>query len=109
MDIEQIKAEIVARLKPLNPEKVILFGSCARGEPEKDSDIDLYVVTNDTFMPKSWREKSDVHLKVINQLDDIQKTLPVYAITHTVPMLEKFVELDSMFSREVFRDGVRLL
>ncbi len=109
MDVEKIKAEIVARLKPLNPERVILFGSYAWGEPEKNSDIDLYVVTNDTFMPKSWREKSDVHLRVINQLDDIQKTVPVDLIAHTVPMHEKCIELGSMFSRKILRDGVRLI
>jgi hypothetical protein len=27
LDIEEIKAEIIKRLKPLNPKKIILFGS----------------------------------------------------------------------------------
>jgi len=71
LDIEQIKEEIVQRLKPLNPTKVILFGSYAYGTPTKDSDIDLYVVTNDDFMPKNWREKSQVYLKIADTLDDI--------------------------------------
>jgi len=42
MDIEQLKTEIVTRLKPLNPYKIILFGSYAYGNPTEDSDIDLY-------------------------------------------------------------------
>ncbi len=42
MDIEQLKTEIVTRLKPLNPYKIILFGSYAYGNPTGDSDIDLY-------------------------------------------------------------------
>ncbi len=47
IDIEKIKAEIVERLKPLNPEKIILFGSYAYGNPTEDSDIDLYVIKKD--------------------------------------------------------------
>ena len=32
------------KLKPLNPDKVILFGSYAYGTPNEDSDIDLFLV-----------------------------------------------------------------
>ena len=42
VDIEQLKHEIVERLKPLNLYKIILFGSYANGNPTEDSDIDLY-------------------------------------------------------------------
>ncbi|OGY16776.1 MAG: hypothetical protein A2784_02125 [Candidatus Chisholmbacteria bacterium RIFCSPHIGHO2_01_FULL_48_12] len=35
---------LVDKLKPLNPEKIILFGSVARGEAKRDSDIDVLIV-----------------------------------------------------------------
>ena len=38
LNIEKIKNEIVELLKPLNPEKIILFGSYAYGIPTEDSD-----------------------------------------------------------------------
>lgn len=44
IDIEKVKDEIVERLKPLNPDKIILFGSYAYGTPNEDSDIDLFLV-----------------------------------------------------------------
>ncbi len=44
IDIEKLKFEIVERLKPLNPDKIILFGSYAYGTPKEDSDIDLFVI-----------------------------------------------------------------
>ena len=44
VDIEKIKVEIVERLKPLDPDKIILFGSYAYGTPNEDSDIDLFLV-----------------------------------------------------------------
>ncbi len=38
VDIEVLKHEIVERLKTLNPDKIILFGSYAYGTPNEDSD-----------------------------------------------------------------------
>ena len=46
VDIEKLKDEIVERLKPLDPDKIILFGSYAYGTPNEDSDIDLFLVKN---------------------------------------------------------------
>jgi len=42
IDIEELKPRIVENLKPLNPDKIILFESYAYGEPDEDSDIDLF-------------------------------------------------------------------
>ena len=109
IDIEKLKKEIVNRLKPLNLYKIILFGSYAYGNPTKDSDIDLYIVTNDEFMPRSWREKSAVYLRYSKKLRDLQKFIPIDLIVHTKPMFEKFKELDSMFSRMILEDGKILL
>ena len=44
VDIAKIESEIVERLAPLEPEKIILFGSYAYGSPTEDSDIDLFLV-----------------------------------------------------------------
>ncbi|MDO8454318.1 MAG: nucleotidyltransferase domain-containing protein, partial [Sulfurimonas sp.] len=54
IDIEVLKHEIVEKLKPLDLDKIILFGSYAYGTPNEDSDIDLYVVTKDEFIPQSF-------------------------------------------------------
>ncbi len=106
IDIEVLKSEIVERLKPLNPKKIILFGSYAYGTPTEDSDIDLYVVTNDEFMPQNWREKSEVHLKVAKAIEEIMRKFPTDLITHTKAMHEKFKEMDSMFSRKILNEGI---
>lgn len=41
---EGLQEEIVTLLKPLDPDKVILFGSYAWGDPSEASDIDLFIV-----------------------------------------------------------------
>jgi len=53
IDIEKVKDEIVERLKPLKPDKIILFGSYAYGEPDEESDIDLFIVKNDLSLDEA--------------------------------------------------------
>ena len=103
-----ITNEIVERLKPLHPKKIILFGSLAYGVSDKDSDIDLYVVTKDKFIPSSWREHSEIFLKYVKQLNGLYKTNSIDLIVHTHSMFKKFIELDGMFCRKILRDGVTI-
>ena len=105
---ETLKNEILERLKPINPEKVILFGSYAYGEPHKDSDVDLLVVTQDDFIPRNFAEKMNVTLRVVRVLDALRRQVAMDIIVHTRPMHEKFIALRSMFSKEVVKKGIVL-
>ncbi len=52
----ELLKEIVERLvRGLQPEKVILFGSYAYGEPNEDSDIDILVIVLDSDEPRHRR------------------------------------------------------
>ena len=109
IDIQTLQKEIVERLKPLEPEKIILFGSYANGKPTSDSDIDLYVVTNDDFIPESWNEKNEIYLTVSRKIRDLRRQVPIDLIVHTKKMHEKFVQLNSFFGREINQKGLQLL
>ena len=71
IDIELVKRTIVEKLMPLNPEKIILFGSYAYGTPTEDSDLDICVVEKD--YENKWEEKKKIReaLKDINMAKDI--------------------------------------
>ncbi len=73
-----------------------------------DSDVDLIVVTNDDHLPKSYKEKSEVYLKVSSALTDITDKIPIDLIVYTKPMYIKFNELGSLFSKEVSQKGIVL-
>jgi len=105
IDINHLKSLIIERLKPLNPEKIILFGSYAYGKPNEDSDIDLYIVTNDNIMPKNWKEKNAIQLKYSRQLRDLQKIIPIDIIVHTKQMYEKFKNINSSFYKYDIQKG----
>ncbi len=106
---DDIKKRIIEALEPLDPYKVILFGSYANGNPTEESDIDLYVVTKDDFIPCNWREKNEIYLKVSRQIRIIRSEIPVDLIVHTKKMNQEFIEMDSYFSRELTRNGILLL
>jgi len=103
--IETLTERIIEKLKPLNPQKIILFGSYAYGKPNKNSDIDLYIITNDEFIPSSSKENSKLHMKYSKALREVQKEIQIDLIVHTKKMHEKFLKLDSMFSRKIMREG----
>ncbi|HNS21686.1 MAG TPA: nucleotidyltransferase domain-containing protein [Sedimentisphaerales bacterium] len=102
---DELATRITDALTPLRPQKVILFGSYAWGRPTEDSDIDLYVVTRDDFMPATYDERMQSHLKVASLLREINKRVAIDLIVHTKPMHDAFVRLDSMFAREVMTRG----
>jgi predicted nucleotidyltransferase len=108
MEIERLKQQILEQLLPIEPYKIILFGSHAYGAPGEDSDIDLYVVTKDLFIPKNWREKSEIYLKVARQLQELMLKYPIDLIVHTKRMHEKFVKLNGSFAKKVLEKGVVL-
>ena len=105
-DIEKFKAEIVSRITPLNPEQIILFGSYADGSANKNSDVDLYIITKDDFIPKNWKERSKLYLRYSNALRSLQKTIPIDIIVHTKKMYEKLKEMNSSFYRHTICKGI---
>ena len=107
-NINTIKQKIIEKLKPLNPDRIILFGSYAYGTPNENSDIDLYITTNDNYIPKTWKEKSNIYLKYSNQLRDLQKQIPIDIIVHTKGMYEKFKSLNSSFYRNSILKGEQI-
>jgi len=58
MDKQELYKKIVEALKPLNPVKIILFGSYAYGKPNKNSDLDICIVERD--YKNKWEEKRKI-------------------------------------------------
>ena len=104
-----VRNEIIDAMKNVDPERVILFGSYAWGEPDENSDIDLYIVTKDDFIPSSWKEKRDIIRKVSRELLDLREKYAVDIIVHTKPMHKIFIETGSCFSKEITGSGYNLI
>jgi uncharacterized protein len=102
----EIEQEILTTLSEnIRLYKIILFGSFAHGHPDRDSDIDLLVVTDDDHLPGNYTEHMTQYLKVSSLLKKLKKRIAIDLIVHTRPMHEAFIRSGSMFSREILKRG----
>lgn len=70
--LKEVVRRIVAKIKP---NKIILFGSYARGNPNKDSDLDLLVIMNTALsFSKRFGLVSDALYPRLVPMDFIIKT-----------------------------------
>ncbi len=106
---EDIKKEIIENLCTIDPEKVILFGSFAYGTPHPDSDIDLYIVTKEEFIPRSFEEDLKIKKKVYQALGNFRRKYASDIIVHTLASHKKFILSGSSFSKEIMSRGISLI
>ncbi len=94
---EETLQEIVRRIvEAVAPEKIILFGSAARGEMGPDSDLDLLVV------------KSNVHRRATAQMIEeslIGIQIPTDVIVATPEDLERHKDTIGLIYRPALREG----
>ena len=97
--------DITRQLIKAGVEKIILFGSRARGEENEDSDIDLIVVAPINTIPGNFREKMDLYLSYNKYIKSFREQKPIDMMVYTRAGFRKFIDMDSMFSREILEKG----
>ncbi|MCM8802169.1 MAG: nucleotidyltransferase domain-containing protein [Candidatus Omnitrophica bacterium] len=102
-ELQKKLKEIAKRLKKeYGAQKVILYGSYARGEETEDSDTDLFVIAQ-TDAP--IYEKMATAKKLIR---DLRNGLPVSIIVFTSEEIEKKVKDRDAFITTIMEKGVAL-
>lgn len=109
MDKERIKKNIISALQPLEPEKVILFGSYATGSQKDDSDVDIYVVSKENFIPQNYADNMQHYKKYSRTLKVLKQQIAIDLLVHTKAMNQIFEENNSSFARDILQRGERLL
>ncbi|MBW1717591.1 MAG: nucleotidyltransferase domain-containing protein [Deltaproteobacteria bacterium] len=93
-ELHDIVEQIIAKYKP---EKVILFGSAARGESGPQSDVDLLIIKRDT--PHFGADR-------IRQLSKmIKRNIPVDFLIYRPDELEKRLMMGDPFLRMIIEEG----
>lgn len=94
-------SEIVNKIASgYNPEKIILFGSYATGNPNEDSDLDLFVI-KDTDLPRPQR-MVQVRRMIYGSM------VPIDLIVYTPKEIEESNENKFGFVYEVLNTGKTL-
>lgn len=95
---KEIVAEITNKIKTeFHPQKIILFGSYAWGEPTEDSDIDLFVI----MKSKLRRDERAV------QISDLfpYRRFPLDVIVYIPKELEISLKKGNPFTKEILSKG----
>lgn len=92
-EIDSIVEQLIANYRP---EKVILFGSAARGEAGEESDVDFLVIkqTGETF-----------HNRMVEARKSVQTNRPMDVIVYTPDELNRALAERRLFIRHVLKYG----
>ena len=102
-NIDKILDDIVTRLKrDYHPERIILYGSYAWGNPTRHSDIDLFIVKE---TPLRWVDR---FVKVKEIIFDPQRGIPVSPNVLTPSELRERQRLGDDFVDEILSKGQTL-
>ncbi len=94
---KKIRTVVRKLVDSFDPEKVILFGSYAYGQPTIDSDVDLLVIMESNERPAARASR------VIGALRG--KTFPLDVLVRTPEELERRLAIGDGFLREVMERG----
>lgn len=94
--IEEITKKLV---QDYHPEKIILFGSYAYGKPDRDSDIDLLVIskTNLSFYKRL--------VKIRGLISDLRRGYPFEPIVLTPAEIKERIRKNDKFIEEIMLRG----
>jgi len=94
---EKINEVIDRIVKNINPEKIILFGSYAQGNPSEDSDLDLLIV-KEMRIPRYKRSREvKKHLRGLK--------IPIDVIVYTRKEIKEWEETKTAFISQTIKQG----
>lgn len=91
--------QIVKKLEAYAPEKIILFGSAARGENDRTSDVDLLIV-------KRTRKRFLDRLKEVMEI--LRPNYAIDVLVYTPSEFRRMQREENPFIGQILKDGVVL-
>ena len=87
--------EVLEQLKKMKPKALILFGSAARGEMKKDSDVDILIV-------KDMKESFSDRIRFVRS--NLRTNLPLDILVLTSKEAREITKKSEFFS-QIFKEG----
>ena len=104
---QQVKLnKVVERLKPYKPEKIILYGSRARGDNRTDSDVDLLIIKR--TKKRYFDRMGDIQKLLYKKeyfLDPNEFIRGLDLIVYTPQEIEERKHLGDFFVNRIFKEG----
>jgi predicted nucleotidyltransferase len=97
---DQIQSFASSIAREFHPERIILFGSHARGDAGPDSDVDLLVI-----MPLNGRKP---HQQAVEIRQKVTAGFPLDLIVRSPEEIERRLGMNDWFMHDLMREGVTL-
>jgi len=98
--VQEIILKMVERLKRVyQPNKIVLFGSYAYGQPDRDSDIDLLIIKDTPDRP------IDRRVAVSRIVSDPKRLVPFEPLVLTPQELQEQLAAGDLFLEEILTKG----
>lgn len=99
-EIEEVLRRVVEEIRlGYDPEKIILFGSYASGEPNEESDIDLFIVK------ESDKSRLERFMEVRRLVRGLGLPTAIAPLVYTPAEVNKRVNIGDDFVKEVLSKG----
>ena len=100
MNTKKIIASIIEKIRDnYKPDKIILFGSYAYGNPRKDSDIDLLIIK------KTKARHIDRSVRIREILKEENRFVAIEPLVYTPEEINKRLELEDDFIKTILDKG----
>jgi uncharacterized protein len=96
VDFSEIKAFSQQVVEKFQPERIILFGSYAYGQPTEDSDVDLLVILPCDEMPVQT---------AIAIRQQIKSPFPLDLIARTPAQIQQRLDMGDFFIQDIISNG----
>jgi predicted nucleotidyltransferase len=93
-EIQNIAQQIIEKYKP---EKIVLFGSAARGKQDLDSDVDLLIIKKETPLYGADR------IRELSRI--IERSIPLDLLIYRPEEFEKRVQMGDPFLKSILKEG----
>ncbi len=97
-----LKNSIVETLKSLKPEKIILFGSYAYGNPKDESDIDLLVIKD---IPKEKVRDYRIKIKKLLWQHFRKHNISFDVLVDSEDRISDRIKIGDLFYEEIYNKG----
>lgn len=92
-EIQELSQKIVEKFQP---DRIILFGSYAYGQPTENSDVDLLVILPFDDLPV---------YKAIEIRRQVKATFPLDLMTRTSEQIQQRLEMGDFFIQDIIQKG----
>ena len=103
--MENVIEKLVNSLKPSHPNKIILFGSHAKGTATSESDVDLMVILDNDDVAKTYQERLDKKLSISKLVREINYETALDILVYSKEEWRLLKERGNSFLNEIEKSG----